>query len=197
MYPQKFDNMIQQFHKIPGVGLKSAERMAFAVLNWDEDQRAAFTDTIKKLDVLKKCEVCGNLSEDSVCSICSDHERNHNLICVVESIKDLYAIENLGEFNGVYHVLGGTINVKKGLLPEDLNIQNLIDRINDQTEEIILALEPNAEGELTSEYVTRLLDEKTKISRLAYGIPVGGKLDYADQRTLKRALEGRTQSKRD
>ena len=140
---------------------------------------------------LKRCKVCGNLTENDKCEICSDESRNHNQICVVQSEKDLFAIENLQEYNGVYHVLHGTINIQKGILPDSLNIPSLEERINDQTEELILALDPTMEGETTSMYLTKLFEDKVYITRLASGIPFGSKLDYADTRTLSQALKGR------
>lgn len=195
MYPAKFENLIAELHKLPGIGVKSAERMAFSILNWTEEDKNALITALKDIRSLEYCSECGNLTETSPCSICGNEQRNHNLICVVETPKDLFAIEQLGEFNGVYHVLGGTINVKKGIMPDDLNITQLLNRISDDTEEIILALDPTPEGELTSEYISRLINGKASVSRLAYGIPLGGKLDYTDQRTLTRALEGRTRLK--
>lgn len=191
MYPISFENLVLELHKLPGVGMKSAERMAFAILDWSDDQQEQFIDSLKAMTKLKRCKVCGNLTENDICEICSDESRNHNQICVVQSEKDLFAIENLQEYNGVYHVLHGAINIQKGILPDSLNIPSLEKRINEQTEELILALDPTMEGETTSMYLTRLLEDKVYITRLASGIPFGGKLDYTDTRTLSQALKGR------
>ncbi len=191
MYPASFENLILELHNLPGVGMKSAERMAFAMLDWDSDQRKQFTEAIVKAGKLKQCKVCGNLSETDICEICADENRDHGQICVVQSEKDLYAIENLQEYNGVYHVLHGAINIQKGILPDQLNITGLEDRINDDVKEVILALDPNMEGETTALYLQRLLENRVLVTRLAYGIPVGGKLDYADAKTLSKAFENR------
>lgn len=194
MYPSSFENLILELHKLPGIGMKSAERMAFSLLGWDQAQMDQFIEALKKASHLKHCSICGNLSDEEICEICSNSDRNHNQICVVQSEKDLYAIENLNVFDGVYHVLHGAINIQKGILPGHLNIQTLEDRISENTEEIILALDPTLEGETTALYLTRLFEDQAPVTRLAYGIPVNGKLDYADARTLTKALEGRQKS---
>lgn len=192
MYPASFENLILELHKLPGVGMKSAERMAFAILGWDEDQKEEMIRAFKDASKLKRCRVCGNLTDQDECDICSDPDRNHNQICVVQSEKDLYAIESMNEFEGVYHVLHGAINIQKGILPEQLNIDSLEDRINDETEEVILALDPTMEGETTAMYLSRLLSDRVLVTKLASGIPFGGKLDYADAKTLSKAFNGRT-----
>lgn len=191
MYPASFENLILELHKLPGVGMKSAERMAFTILNWDDQQKKDFVSAFQKAGKLKHCVVCGNLSENDICEICENSERNQNQICVVQNEKDLFAIENLQEYDGVYHVLHGAISIQKGILPDQLNIPSLEKRITDQTEEVILALDPTLEGETTAKYLTKLLEDRVKITHLAYGIPVNGKLDYADARTLLKAFEGR------
>lgn len=192
MYPASFENLILELHKLPGVGMKSAERMAFAILGWDDDQKEQMIDAFKKASNLKHCKVCGNLTEEDECEICSDPERNKNQICVVQSEKDLYTIESMNEYKGVYHVLHGTINIQKGILPDQLNIDALEARINDDTEEVILALDPTQDGETTALYLSRLLSDRVLVTRLASGIPFGGKLDYADAKTLSKAFAGRT-----
>ena len=192
MYPASFENLILELHKLPGVGMKSAERMAFAILGWDEDQKEEMIRAFKDASKLKRCRVCGNLTDQDECDICSDPGRNHNQICVVQSEKDLYAIESMNEFEGVYHVLHGAINIQKGILPEQLNIDSLEDRINEKTEEVILALDPTMEGETTAMYLSRLLSDRVLVTKLASGIPFGGKLDYADAKTLSKAFNGRT-----
>lgn len=192
MYPTKFEDLIQSFSKLPGVGRKTAERYAFTVLNWDEEWVEQFTTSLSSIkDGIKRCTVCGNLSDDDKCLFCSDTLRNQNLICVVQSSKDIGAIESMQEYNGVYHVLNGLINIQKGVLPENLNIQSLIDRVNSDTQEVIIATDPTVEGETTALYISKLLDGKTKVTRLAHGIPMGGHLDYTDSHTLLKAFEGR------
>lgn len=193
MYPKKFQNMIDSYQKLPGVGKKTAERYAFKTLDWDEETLDQF---IQSLTDLKKgityCHICGNLSEEDICDICKNENRNHNCICVVQNPKNIDSIEAMQEFNGVYHVLNGTINVSKGVLPEQLNIQSLINRINKDTEEVILALDPTADGETTSMYISKLLNNKCKVTKLANGIPLGSHLDYTDPLTLLKAFQKRS-----
>lgn len=193
MYPKKFQNMINSYQKLPGVGKKTAERYAFKTLDWDEETLDQF---IQSLTDLKKgityCHICGNLSEEDICDICKNENRNHNCICVVQNPKNIDSIEAMQEFNGVYHVLNGTINVSKGVLPEQLNIQSLINRINEDTEEVILALDPTADGETTSMYISKLLNNKCKVTKLANGIPLGSHLDYTDPLTLLKAFQKRS-----
>lgn len=192
MYPKKFENLIQAYSKLPGVGRKTAERYAFTTLNWDEEWINEFITSLSAIkDGIKHCEVCGNLSDGDKCEFCMNDTRNHNVICVVQSPKDIAAIESMQEYNGVYHVLNGLINIQKGILPENLNIQSLVNRINDDIEEVIIATDPTVEGETTALYITKLLDAKTKVTRLAHGIPMGGHLDYTDAHTLLKAFEGR------
>lgn len=193
MYPKKFQNMIDSYQKLPGVGKKTAERYAFKTLDWDEETLDQF---IQSLTDLKKgityCHICGNLSEEDICDICKNENRNHNCICVVQNPKNIDSIEAMQEFNGVYHVLNGTINVSKCVLPEQLNIQSLINRINEDTEEVILALDPTADGETTSMYISKLLNNKCKVTKLANGIPLGSHLDYTDPLTLLKAFQKRS-----
>lgn len=192
MYPKKFEDLIQAYSKLPGVGRKTAERYAFTTLNWDEEWINEFITSLSAIkDSIKRCEVCGNLSDGDKCEFCMNDTRNHNVICVVQSPKDIAAIESMQEYNGVYHVLNGLINIQKGILPENLNIQSLVNRINDDIEEVIIATDPTVEGETTALYITKLLDGRTKVTRLAHGIPMGGHLDYTDAHTLLKAFEGR------
>lgn len=191
MYPKKFENALAAIRRLPGTGGKTAEKYAYAILEWPEDKYESFIQALNDLRSLKHCSVCGNLTDGDVCEICADQDRDHNLICVVASPKDLYAIENMENFNGVYHVLNGMINTAKGILPDKLNIDSLEERISDETEEVILALDPTLEGETTAMYLTKLLEKKVPVSKLAAGIPMGGKLDYTDTRTLAKAFEGR------
>lgn len=193
MYPKKFENLILAFQNLPGVGRKTAERYAFETLNWEQQKKEEFVNALQVLiDGVDTCKVCGNLSDGDICSICSDQNRDHTLLCVVQSPKDILAIESIQEYKGVYHVLNGVINTSKGILPEDINIDSLVDRINkDKINEVILALDPTVEGETTSLYIEKLIGKDVLVTRLAYGIPMGGHLDYTDSLTLLKAFQGR------
>lgn len=192
MYPEKFEELIHAFTKLPGVGYKTAERYAFTYLNWGDDIKSQFIEALEnaKTDI-QRCKVCGNLSEGDECTICKDMSRNRKIICIVQNPKDITAIESMQEYKGVYHVLNGVINTSKGILPDDLNIPSLIDRVDSDTEEVILATDPTMEGETTALYIQKLLEGRTKVTRLAHGIPVGGHLDYTDSMTLLKAFENR------
>lgn len=193
MYPKKFENLILAFQNLPGVGRKTAERYAFETLNWEQQKKEEFVNALQVLiEGVDTCKVCGNLSDGDICSICSDQNRDHKLLCVVQSPKDILAIESIQEYKGVYHVLNGVINTSKGILPEDINIDSLVDRINkDEINEVILALDPTVEGETTSLYIEKLIGKDVLVTRLAYGIPMGGHLDYTDSLTLLKAFQGR------
>lgn len=193
MYPKKFENLILAFQNLPGVGRKTAERYAFETLNWEQEKREEFVNALQVLiEGVNTCKVCGNLSDGDICSICSDQNRNHTLLCVVQSPKDILAIESIQEYKGVYHVLNGVINTSKGILPEDINIDSLVDKIHkDEIKEVILALDPTVEGETTSLYIEKLIGKDVLVTRLAYGIPMGGHLDYTDSLTLLKAFQGR------
>lgn len=193
MYPKKFENLILAFQNLPGVGRKTAERYAFEILNWEQQKKEEFVNALQVLiDGVDTCKVCGNLSDGDICSICSDQNRDHTLLCVVQSPKDILAIESIQEYKGGYHVLNGVINTSKGILPEDINIDSLVDRINkDEINEVILALDPTVEGETTSLYIEKLIGKDVLVTRLAYGIPMGGHLDYTDSLTLLKAFQGR------
>lgn len=193
MYPKKFENLILAFQNLPGVGRKTAERYAFETLNWEQQKKEEFVNALQVLiEGVDICKVCGNLSDGDICSICSDQNRDHTLLCVVQSPKDILAIESIQEYKGVYHVLNGVINTSKGILPEDINIDSLVDRINkDEINEVILALDPTVEGETTSLYIEKLIGKDVLVTRLAYGIPMGGHLDYTDSLTLLKAFQGR------
>ena len=193
MYPKKFENLILAFQNLPGVGRKTAERYAFETLNWEQQKKEEFVNALQVLiEGVDTCKVCGNLSDGDICSICSDQNRDHTLLCVVQSPKDILAIESIQEYKGVYHVLNGVINTSKGILPEDINLDSLVDRINkDEINEVILALDPTVEGETTSLYIEKLIGKDVLVTRLAYGIPMGGHLDYTDSLTLLKAFQGR------
>lgn len=193
MYPKKFNDLIQAFRKLPGVGQKTAERYAYTVLGWNEEEFTEFQNVINHMkEGIHYCKKCGNMSEGEYCEYCMDLNRNTHMICVVQSPKDIVAIESIQEYNGLYHVLHGVINMQKGILPDSLNIASLLERIQkEDIEEVILALDPTVEGETTSLYLEKILKDKVKTTRLAYGIPIGGHLDYTDALTLLRAFEGR------
>ncbi|WP_304684175.1 recombination mediator RecR [Ileibacterium valens] len=195
MYPDKFEDVMYAFHRLPGVGMKTAERYAYEVMNWEPEVLDQFLKALNGIKKVKRCKICGNLSDQDICSICSDDHRNHAQICVVANSKDISAIENMQSYDGTYHVLNGVINTAKGILPDHLNIDSLMNRIDGTVNEVILALDPNIEGETTSLYLSKLLEDKVEVSQLASGIPVGSHLEYADRRTLARAFEGRRKSK--
>ena len=199
-YTPSIERLAQSFRTLPGVGKKSAYRMAFAVLDMPEEKAKAFADSI--LDAkkaVKKCSVCQNISENDICHICASEKRNKNLICVVENPRDVNAIERISEYTGVFHVLYGVISPLEGKTPEMIKIKELISRVNElctlskpEEIEVILATNPSTEGDATAMYISRLLSPfGVKVSRLAYGIPVGGDLEYTDEVTLFRAIEGR------
>lgn len=193
MYPKILLNLIEELKKLPGVGSKTAERYAFEIINRDHQDIEAFADALLKIkDSLKTCVICGNITEDTLCDICKDKHRERSVICVVSHPKDIIAMEKMGEFHGVYHVLNGVISTFKGILPEDINIETLINRVDDQISEVIIATNPTIEGETTALYIAKKLQLKgANVTRLASGLPMGGHLDYADEMTLIKAMEGR------
>ena len=189
-------NLIEQFERMPGIGHKSAQKLAFYILNMSADDAKKFADNIILAhEKIHRCSVCCDLTDSDVCSICSDERRDRTVICVVESSKDVIAIERTREYNGLYHVLHGSISPMNGIGPEDISIKELIARLGDSDiQEIIMATNPTVEGEATSMYISRLIKPMgIKVSRLAYGVPVGADLEYADEITLTRAIEGRQQ----
>ena len=193
-YPQTFENLINGLKKLPGVGSKSAERMAYQILNMDdEDISKLATSLLDSKEKLTRCKKCGCMSEGDECEICKDSARDTKTLCVVQSTKDVYALEKVKNYNGVYHVLNGVISPSLGVTPNDLNLNKLVDRIiNDEIKEVILATNPNIEGETTALYIAKLLENKNvEVTRLAYGVPVGASLDYADEYTLIKSLQGR------
>jgi len=193
-YTKSMQELIECFKRMPGIGAKTAERMAFHVLKSSSEDMIKFASVIRKVkEDVRFCRICGNLSESEVCSICSDPRRDKTMVCVVEEPRDLILIEKSGRYKGTYHVLFGAIAPLDGTGPEELRIKELIKRVKeDRVKEVILATDSNAEGETTALYLTECIQPlKVKVSRIAYGIPVGGNLDYIDQATLIRALEGR------
>lgn len=190
--------LIDQFERLPGIGSKSAQRLAYYVLGLSDSEVKEFSDAI--LDAHRKihyCKICCNLTDEELCPICKNPARDHSVICVVEDPKDVIALERTHEFNAVYHVLHGVISPLNGIGPDQLCIKELLARIGDKNQkvnEVIMATNPTVEGEATAMYISRLLKPLgVKVTRLAYGIPVGGDLEYADEFTLTRALEGRSE----
>ena len=194
MYEGAVQELIDELGRLPGIGPKSAQRLAFHILEADpEDMKRLVSALVTVKERVKFCSICGNVSEQETCNICRDPRRDPTIICVVEESKDVLAVERTRSFRGRYHVLGGAINPIAGVGPEQLRIRELLTRLNDsQIEEIIIATDPNLEGEATATYLARML--KTigiSVTRLASGLPVGGDLEYADEVTLGRAFEGR------
>lgn len=194
MYDGIVQELIDELGRLPGIGPKSAQRIAFHILQtetFDVSRLAQVLNDVR--EKVKFCEICGNVGEEARCAVCRDPRRDPTLICVVEEAKDVVAIERTREFRGLYHVLGGSISPIDGIGPDDLRIRQLLTRLQDGTvTEVIIATDPNMEGEATATYISRLLAAiEVKVSRLAFGLPVGGDLEYADEVTLGRAFEGR------
>ena len=194
MYEGIVQELIDELGRLPGIGPKSAQRIAFHILTTQSFDTTRLSEILAEVrDKVKFCNICGNVTEQETCSICRDPRRSHTTICVVEEAKDVVAIERTREFKGLYHVLGGAISPIDGIGPDDLRIRELMTRLADGVvTEIILATDPNTEGEATASYLARLLNPMgLTVTRLASGLPVGGDLEYADELTLGRALEGR------
>jgi recombination protein RecR len=194
MYEGIIQDLIDELGRLPGVGPKSAQRIAFHIIQSDRVDVSRLAEVLKSVkERVKFCTTCGNISEEELCRICKDPRRDNNSICVVEESKDVLAIEKTREFKGKYHVLGGAISPIDGIGPENLRIKELMTRLaQTQINEVIIATDPNLEGEATATYLTRLIKPiGVKVSRLASGLPVGGDLEYADEITLGRAFEGR------
>ncbi|TDQ38267.1 recombination mediator RecR [Aureibacillus halotolerans] len=193
-YPEPISKLIDSFTKLPGIGPKTAVRLAFFVLNMKEDDVLDFgRNLVNAKRKLTHCSVCGHITDKDPCSICSDGHRDQSVICVVQDPKDVIAMERMREFSGLYHVLHGAISPVDGIGPEDISVADLLKRLQDETvQELILATNPNIEGEATSMYISRLVKPTgIKITRIAHGLPVGGDLEYADEITLSKAMEGR------
>lgn len=188
------NKLVEQFERMPGIGHKSAQRLAFYVLSMTDDEIKDFTETIVEAhDKIHRCSICCDLTDQEICKICSDENRDKTTVCVVENSKDVMAFERTREYNGIYHVLHGVISPLNGVGPEDIAIKELVSRMNNtDIKEVIMATNPTAEGEATAIFISRLLKPLgIKVSRLAYGIPVGANLEYADEFTLLKAIEGR------
>ena len=195
-YAAPLSKLIEQFERLPGIGRKTAQRLAFFVLNLPEGQAEVFAKTIiEAKQSMHYCGVCQNLTDGEICAICSNTSRNHSVICVVEDPRDVVAFERTRDYDGLYHVLHGVISPMDGIGPDNLKIKELLKRVNENdVTEIIMATNPDVEGEATAMYISRLLKPLgIKVTRIAYGIPVGGDLEYADEVTLSRALDGRSE----
>lgn len=188
------EKLVEQFQKIPSIGRKTAQRMAFHVLDLPDNEAKEFADAIMEAHTkIHHCSLCHNLTENELCPICESNSRDHSLLCVVEDPRDVPALERTREFQGVYHVLHGTISPMNGVGPEQLTIKSLVERVaTGEIKEVIMATNPTLEGDTTAMYISKLLKPfEVKVTRLAYGIPVGADIEYADDVTLLRALEGR------
>ena len=193
-YPKPLAKLIGELSKLPGIGYKTAQRLAFHILSLDDEEAEALANSILEAKKeMKYCSVCGNLTDQDPCMICSDPSRRDDVICVVESPRDVAAMERIKDFNGLYHVLHGVISPMDGVGPEDINLKSLIARLQkNDVKELIVATNPNIEGEATAMYIARLIKPAgIKVTRIAHGLPVGGDLEYADEVTLLKAVEGR------
>lgn len=194
-YPKTILNLIECFKKFPGIGEKTAERLALSTLNMESDIIDLFSKSLKDSQTkIKKCSRCGSLTEEDLCQICNDKTRDTSTLCVVEECKNVILFEKIGSFKGIYHVLGGLISPLEGINPEDIHIDKLIKRIKDENiKEVILAIKPSVEGETTALYIRKMLENtNVKISKIAHGIPMGADIDYIDPLTLEMAIEDRT-----
>lgn len=190
------DKLIEHFEKLPGIGKKSAIRLAYYILNRPIEEIRSFSNAmIEAKEKIKYCKICCNLTDEDICPLCKDEKRDKSTICVVENPKDMIALEKTHEFNSSYHILHGVLSPLNGIGPDDIKIKELLSRINKEgIKEVIMATNPTVEGEATAMYISKLLKPLgIKVTRLAYGIPVGGDLEYVDEITLLRALEGRSE----
>lgn len=192
-YPVAIEKLIEEFAKLPSIGKKTAQRLTLHVLNLPEDEVREFADAlVKARGGVKYCSICGNFTDTDPCAICSNPNRDRHIICVVEQPKDIMIMEKVKEYNGSYHVLHGNLSPMQGRGPQDIKIRELVSRMSADVKEVIIATNPNIEGEATAMYISRILKPlDVKVTRIASGIPVGGDLEYADEVTLSKALEGR------
>jgi recombination protein RecR len=190
---ESVEQLVEEFAQLPGIGKKTAQRLALFILKLPREKVVTFAQALINIkDRVRYCSVCSNITEGDPCFICSSPKRTRGIICVVEEPRDVMAIEKTNEFHGLYHVLGGALSPLDNIGPEDLKVKELLARITDDIEEIILAMNPNVEGETTTIYLSRLLKPlSVKVTRIARGLPIGGDLEFADEATLSRALEGR------
>ena len=194
MYPESIEKLIECFKILPSVGNKTAERYALAMLEAPKEKIEQLIEALQLVsNEIKRCPICGNLTDKQLCSICCDENRDNTTICIVQQPKDVIAMEKVKSYKGLYHVLYGAISPLKGILPEDLNIESLFSRINENIKEVIIATNPTMEGDTTALYLLKALKKypNITITKLANGLPIGANLDYADEMTLTRALDGR------
>lgn len=194
MYPESINNLIESFKYLPGIGEKTAERFAFSILELDDDQVEIFRESLNDVkEKVHRCSICNSLTEDDVCNICSNNLRDGSKLFIVEDVKSVFTFEKLGMYDGKYHVLNGLISPLDGINPEDIGLDKLIDRIhNEKFNELIFAFKPSIEGETTSLYIKKILNDlDIKITRLASGVPIGADMEYIDSLTLERALNDR------
>ena len=191
--PEVIQEAINQLTKIPGVGQKTATRQVLALSNWNTSDLMLFGEAFKNLTALKRCKQCGLFSDHEICHICSDTTRNSNgIICVVENLTDCLAIENSGTFTGTYHILGGVLNPLLGIGPDELKIDQLVNRIHSsKIKDVILAINTSVEGDATCSYLKQQLNDEINVERIGFGIPIGGSLEYLDSMTISKALENR------
>lgn len=194
MYPDSIKNLVESFKYLPGIGEKTAERLAFSILELEDEQISMFSDSLKEVkEKVHKCKECNTLTDEELCFVCNDPTRDNKVLCVVEDTKNVFLFEKLGMFHGKYHVLDGLISPLDGINPEDIGLSKLLDRINkDKYEEIIFAFKPSIEGETTSLYIKKILEDMNiRITRLASGVPMGADMEYIDSLTLERAIKDR------
>lgn len=189
--------LIEEFSKLPGIGKKTAQRLSFYILDMKNDEVLELAKAIVNAKKNTKfCSICGNLTDEDPCEICSDEERTKETICVLEDARDVAAMERMKEYHGKYHVLNGNISPMDGIGPEDINIKSLIKRLDNKVKEVVLATNPTIEGEATAMYIARLIKPMgIKVTRIAHGIPIGGDIEYTDEVTLAKSFEGRTEIK--
>ncbi|MFA6940593.1 MAG: recombination mediator RecR [Clostridiaceae bacterium] len=192
-YPLAIEKLIEEFAKLPGIGYKTAQRLTLYTLNLPKEEVEGFAGAlIKARGTIKYCSVCGNYTDTDPCAICSNPNRDRSIVCVVEEPKDVYVMEKVKEYNGTYHVLHGNISPMTGRGPDDINLKGLVKRMNGEVKEVIVATNSTVEGEATSMYISKILKPLgVKVTRIAHGLPVGGDLEYADEVTILKALEGR------
>ncbi len=194
MYPNSVKKLIDNFQKLPGIGHKTAERLAFSMLSFDKDNLTSFANAIYDVrDNICNCKICGNISDSEICGICSNESRDRRVIFVVEKSKDIMLFEKIGVYNGLYHVLDGLISPLDGVGPNDIRLSELIKRVDSsEVNEVILALKPSIEGETTMQYIKKILSDKdVKISKIATGVPIGTDMEYIDSLTLEMAIDER------
>ena len=192
-YPQAFQDLVDCFKRLPGIGGKSAERLVYHILSMDKKYVDEFAEALATIqDKIHYCKKCGHICENEYCDICLDPDRDQSTICIVEDPKDVFAMEKVKEYRGLYHLLHGSVSIMEGKTIEDLNIASLFDRLDDNVKEVIIATNPTRDGETTALYLAKLLAKKNiNTSRIANGLPIGSNIDYADELTLLKSLEGR------